>query len=39
MKNPYREELAGDPVFEPRRKGESKKDFEAREARGRPKEV
>lgn len=27
---PYREELAADPVFEPRRKGESKKDHQAR---------
>lgn len=30
--NPYREELAADPVFEPRRKGESKKDHQARMA-------
>ena len=28
----YREELAADPLFEPRRKGESKKDFQARKA-------
>ncbi len=28
---PYREELSSDPIFEPRRKGESKKDFLVRE--------
>ena len=28
---PYNEELSTDPVFEPRRKGESKKEFQARE--------
>ena len=29
---PYREELASDPIFEPKRKGESKKEYEARAA-------
>lgn len=29
---PYREELAADPIFEPRRKGESKKDYQVRAA-------
>ncbi len=28
----YREELSKDPIFEPRRKGESKKEFQVREA-------
>ena len=30
--NPYREELAADPIFEAKRKGESKKEYEARAA-------
>ncbi len=32
FEKPYREELSTDPIFEPRRKGESKKEFEARSA-------
>jgi len=31
FESPYREELAADPIFEPRRKGESKKDYQLRE--------
>ncbi|MFO7671368.1 MAG: WD40 repeat domain-containing protein [Bacteroidales bacterium] len=33
---PYREELSADPVFEPRRKGESRQDHEARMAKAGP---
>ncbi len=31
--NPYREEIAADPIFEAKRKGESKKEYEARAAK------
>ena len=31
--DPYREELAADPIFEAKRKGESKKDYQARMAK------
>jgi len=31
FKEPYSEELSADPLFEPRRKGETKKDFEVRQ--------
>ena len=34
---PYREELAADPLFEPRQKGESKKEYKARVEEGREK--
>ncbi|MEN8231015.1 MAG: WD40 repeat domain-containing protein [Bacteroidota bacterium] len=36
---PYREELAADPIFEPRRKGESKKDYQVRADKARPKKA
>ena len=37
FEQPYLEELSGDPVFEPRRKGESKKEFAARQAQAKGK--
>ena len=36
---PYLHELSGDPVFEPRRKGESKKDFETRQSQAESKKA
>jgi len=37
--DPYQEELSADPIFEPRRKGEAKKEYIAREAEAAQKRV